>query len=1247
MANLEQYLSKNAKTIQKIQTYRGTTTTTKSTPSASTKSTGILSQLGDTLKNVWEAATTPTSGQFIWQSASEAKNVYSKLADPATHAAEQARIDKLQADAKAQAEKIYLDEYKKQMEWASKNLGIVGQAVVRAGHQFITGLSGIEPPDISTGNKIADVISSIIGQGAGFITGAALLGGGNIAAAAGAKAAGVLGLDATKALAGKIVQAAIKEGVQGTMLAGIHSVINADTPKEAMQRAKDYGLMGLIGGGGGKLLGETGSALLKSIKKDPEAWKAFTVKQTKAAEKVKLKAPVEKTAAPAAEKAVTTEAARATKPQLKMPERRLATDLTPTAAELERAGIKPTEKLKTPAKTEANKEALNELQAVLQGGKPSAKFESLMNEIVSKPETYPETIVKAAQVALEKQGKAPKLEVPKAKAAKAPAEAPAREKFNEKTLAKLDDLKEKYTADKKAIEQSKLTDAEKKAKLKDLEDKYKADRNEIIYGKKEGVGEDVQKKLDKLKSEYDTRKANIKKSGLNSQDKGIQLKQAGMKYNAEKKAIMKEAATGEKMKAPEVKKITPEVKEKVAVKPTTKAAPKKMSAAEKVAKRMEIQMQEKIVKDPKSTKAQVEAAQMKIDELRAQIEAGEELFPYDPQKIEDMLKHPDKYSKEEIVTQINKVRKHVNSPEKATKTALEYSKKYLKEFQDQGYKEAKISEYKLKTPAEQAKIKEEKAAKAAEQTRLKAEREARKPTGIYKGKPATEITKADIPKEEWRRFRNKYASEEENVRLFKTNIVADKISKMDVDQARVEADSYLKSIGSEAKIADDMNSKEIGNLVAREGIKDANKKMVEKLVTDNPELIQRGKKPENWSLVTVNKHGANYYAPNDYIASQLKPLVDDGWMDIAIDKSTKMGKAWRILQVTKEMRLSGDFFLETRAVMQYLANNKMNPAGMFSRAAKLDSPEFMERELIAIKDGLTTPKVSHVAGAEERVAQQLLPPGKAGKAAGIVAKGAKKVLELEEKRMDWGYNRLQRKFKVEDYWSKRDAWKGAHPGYTEAELREAGQKIASEINAVYKGLNYKVIGYSQTSRDWMRLAMLAPDYTMSKIELIREAIHKNPAAITHILTTLIGSYAVMTQGLNVMLTGHSTFSNEAGHKLDVQVRPGLYFKTLPDWAYDIEKAVEQPVTELVGKAGFWAQPFYTAYALRKGSWDGMLELLKSPIPAPLTDIVDPKLNVLEKVLVGLGILQKQGSQKKSSTSKSSSKKGTSLADYKK
>jgi len=221
--------------------------------------------LEEKIKYLWEAGTTPVGdkgsivGAFLKAYSPEVMEGYKAIPTKVSEAggvpgitkSMESEMQAKQDAAKASALKIYMDEYQRQMDGAKKIGGIGAQIVIRAGHQFITGLTGQEPGDISTGNKVADIISSLIGQGAGMIVGAELTGG----AALGARAAQLIpkikGVGTLERVANAIVKGAVHGGVESELLSGVHSVLNADTAEKARERAKEYGLMGLVGGGAG------------------------------------------------------------------------------------------------------------------------------------------------------------------------------------------------------------------------------------------------------------------------------------------------------------------------------------------------------------------------------------------------------------------------------------------------------------------------------------------------------------------------------------------------------------------------------------------------------------------------------------------------------------------------------------------------------------------------------------------------------------------------------------------------------------------------------------------------------------------------------------------------------------------------------------------------------------------------------------------------------------------------------------
>jgi hypothetical protein len=81
--------------------------------------------------------------------------------------------------------------------------------------------------------------------------------------------------------------------------------------------------------------------------------------------------------------------------------------------------------------------------------------------------------------------------------------------------------------------------------------------------------------------------------------------------------------------------------------------------------------------------------------------------------------------------------------------------------------------------------------------------------------------------------------------------------------------------------------------------------------------------------------------------------------------------------------------------------------------------------------------------------------------------------------------------------------------------------IAKEVNAVYGGLNWDVLGVSANFQAVGRMFILAPDWTFSNVANLKYAFEGGPggnAARVFWLKSFATGYA-MTQGMSLMLTG--------------------------------------------------------------------------------------------------------------------------------
>lgn len=182
----------------------------------------------------------PTTGN-IFQAFGQAKQSYEKLQSPITRTAEETRLQGF----KTAQEQQQLQDFQK----ASP----VGKFIRETGQGIAQGLIGKEPiPGIKTGNWWADTASNWLGQGIGFVLGGELTGG---AALGGAAERGLVkvapflegtGKSLIPRMASNAAKFFVHNGVEMEVLSAIHSILNSDNQQQALQRAKDYGLMAAI-----------------------------------------------------------------------------------------------------------------------------------------------------------------------------------------------------------------------------------------------------------------------------------------------------------------------------------------------------------------------------------------------------------------------------------------------------------------------------------------------------------------------------------------------------------------------------------------------------------------------------------------------------------------------------------------------------------------------------------------------------------------------------------------------------------------------------------------------------------------------------------------------------------------------------------------------------------------------------------------------------------------------------------------
>jgi hypothetical protein len=288
------------------------------------------------------------------------------------------------------------------------------------------------------------------------------------------------------------------------------------------------------------------------------------------------------------------------------------------------------------------------------------------------------------------------------------------------------------------------------------------------------------------------------------------------------------------------------------------------------------------------------------------------------------------------------------------------------------------------------------------------------------------------------------------------------------------------------------------------------------------ELEEFGAIPKNWVALqgtekTVVRDGKQFrvglQVPRE-IAEAMKPILENDVISGA--------KYWKVAKYAQAYIKSIELGLSPFH-MRALALSFMNNAGLDAYRNALvtsnNSPEFEAQERNGALYGLTTTKTSTPYEAYQGLKPSsiesrdtLLAKVKAGYApVDAIFKGMTKAT----------FEVAQRKFKVIDFSTKEAQWLAKHPNATDAEYGTAMRSVAKEVNAVYGGLNWDVLGVSANFQAIGRMFLLAPDWTFSNVANLKYAFEGGPggnAARAFWLKSFATGYA-MTQGMSLFLTG--------------------------------------------------------------------------------------------------------------------------------
>ncbi len=387
-------------------------------------------------------------------------------------------------------------------------------------------------------------------------------------------------------------------------------------------------------------------------------------------------------------------------------------------------------------------------------------------------------------------------------------------------------------------------------------------------------------------------------------------------------------------------------------------------------------------------------------------------------------------------------------------------------------------------------------------------------------------------------------------RVFDTEFDAVKAGKKfavtDIADALGIHSEEMAKVNTSRKLANIMADNNIGGWV-REGKIPAGWKPVEGLEKNTPIRDENGEAVINAKTGNQVVNRTVFAAPEG-IQKAIRSVTDPDFLR----KIDALRSIQKYQGLVKTVDLSYSFFHHFTMAMQALYQGNYRGLGDLSRMTKtMDTPAFREMETDFARHGGITAKIE----ANQDILRDLAKkePGTFSKIANLPV--VRQALHFADKNTNFLFGKMQRLLKVQDYAGKVANWVSNHPDATNEEVVTAKRAIARQNNAAYGGLNWEAMGMTRTNLSLLRTGLLAPDWTISNGQLVTQAFKKGPegsAARAHyVRAAIIGMVA--TEGLSKLLTGHTTDQNPAGHKLEVQIAPGVWVSFLRGGVGDLVK----------------------------------------------------------------------------------------------
>lgn len=344
-----------------------------------------------------------------------------------------------------------------------------------------------------------------------------------------------------------------------------------------------------------------------------------------------------------------------------------------------------------------------------------------------------------------------------------------------------------------------------------------------------------------------------------------------------------------------------------------------------------------------------------------------------------------------------------------------------------------------------------------------------------------------------------------------------------VDQLRTYGDRLARSVATSV-FQMELKNTELGKFGAAGQVPSELRQQGMENLTSK-EIEQLGGIPKSWialpgterEIVIDGKVVKKGLMVPPKIAEAMQPILErDVLSGAQYWKIAKLAQAY-----IKSVELGLSLFHMRAMAISYMNNNGLS-AYRDALLSDNNSPEFEAQERKAALYGLTTTKTGTPIEAYRG-----LKPSSMESRDTLLRKPIEYVDKAFKGVTKATFEVAQRKFKVLDFSAKEAQWLAKHSNATDTEYGSAMRSISKEVNAVYGGLNWEVMGVSKNFQAVARMFLLAPDWTFSNVANLKYAIDPREnsaggnAARAFWLKSFVTGYA-MTQGMSIFVSGQSS-----------------------------------------------------------------------------------------------------------------------------